>query len=320
VSNHILKDHLLQISNILFNRLIDMSHQPSAQLMGAYGIIVDQATHQVKVPDELSINDRAGIISKIVGFNHHHGFTGSTWNGLGAEFVKLCRTPDNLNQRILAIDKIYNLLHHGGQLTDYMDESDWIEDALNFRDNANPAQIFSQASPDVRAIIGRGSYVGQDRGNVGDLQKLFTACRRASVDKPGIECTLESGILKLVINFSNLLWTGKEWPDMAGKSAPWVIYGDKPCGQGRAMIDAGYVEQGPRKTTEIVVTDKGTHLEVYSNQSSVEVKKPINRQYNLAQDLIRAAISAMNGPLRVGSSISNIKPSYYSKQGRRVKL
>lgn len=189
----IFKDHINQLFAIVISRITDYEHTDMINIMSDYGIrfnedvrtAIEQGT---KIPssdnwwhglERLSLDDKVSLLSELSSLRHNYGTTDETWNvELSNSLIDIANYGSSLNSQIAAIDKMYNLLHHGGFIIDYMDEVKWLEDALHYRDNANPAQILSQASSRIRALIGRSSYYDMDRSQVDDLKILSTAVRR----------------------------------------------------------------------------------------------------------------------------------------------
>lgn len=288
LTGQILNDHLNQIAQILFNRLIDPDHQETAEILDTYNIISDDDGMQTILPDSLSLSDKADIIKRVVPFNHHHGFTGSTWVNLGREFVSLCNTAPGLNSQVSAIDRLYNMMHHGGLLADYMDERRWLEDALNYRDNANPAQIFRQASPEVRAIVGRSSYSGQNHKNVSDIDKLFTACRRIENRYPGMTTQVDKDILEIAIKHRMTYWTD------SGRMTPCILYGDEPNKSIETLINRNMIKLGESAIARVKISDTGRTLTITTSGQSKIIEKPI-KQFRFIENAISDAMIALYG-------------------------
>lgn len=311
LADHILRDHLNQLADILIERLPNIDDWEVQKVMYKYGLTVDEEYMLVGI-DKLTFKEKVSIIYDLVKINSHHDFTGDTWFSLGRTFLDLVRYGSGRKSKILAIDKLYNLLHHGGPIVDYMDESDWLEDALHIRDNANPAQLFALASPRVRALVGRSSYSGMKRGPVGDIAKIYTALRRASKGNPGIVVNqIDDEMLEVDVHFTPLfLKTG---------TAPWVAIGGKVNPAHQRFVDNGELTLGEPTVGSIYIEDAGNVFIVGNNQSSVAVRKPVNRQYSLAQDMIQAAIYTADGKdVRIGNAVADIKPSYNYRGGRRI--
>lgn len=313
IVNYITKDHLNQFANMLLNRVPDLDHEETTELLAQYGVGVDEETYQTTGLDKLDLRQKADLLRQVLAFDQKHGFTGDTWFGLTRTFLELVRAPKDLDSQILVADKIYNLLHHGGQITDYMDEKDWMEDALNYRDNANPAQIFAKASPRVRSLIGRASYSGMDRTPVGDIPKIHTALRR--VGRPGVEVKVNGNRIDVDVAFRDIL---------ANHEGEWFKF-PNPAWGGKLPQSASerpeLFQLGDWHKGQISIEDRGDSLVVSGGGTELPIPKPVNRQYGLAQDLVSAAASlASGGKLTRGSSISSIKDNYNYINGRRVRV
>lgn len=311
LAGHILNDHLDQFADILLDRLPDMENAEVLKVMYKYNVTMDPDSYKLIGVDKLSFKEKFFIISELVRIGRHHGFTGETWFGLGHAFLELAKMGSSRKSKILAIDKLYNLLHHGGMIVDYMDENDWLEDALHIRDNANPAQLFSLSSPRIRALIGRSSYSGMINKPVDDMAKIYTALRRASRN-PGININRSNNELIVTVDFQPLIYKGGNlnWSAIGGKIDP----------QHKKLVENGDITIGDKLRGEISIKDGGNAFIISAGGNSVNVKKPINRQYSLAKDMIQAAISVSKGrKLQIGHGISSIKPSYYYRNGLPVR-
>lgn len=309
MSGHILNDHLEQFANILLHRLPDMEDEEIKEIMFGYGITMDYDAYELLGVDKLSFQEKVSIIRKLVGIGRHHGFTGNTWFNLGRTFLELINTGSSIESRVLAIDKLYNLLHHGGMIVDYMDESDWLEDALHIRDNANPAQLFSLSSPRVRALIGRSSYTGMEYKPVDDIRKIYTALRRISKNRPGIDIYISDNKLIIVVDFIPLIYKNN--------STPWDAIGGKVPLSFQRLVDNGDITFGQKLRGKISIEDEGDSLIIGGIDGGADgkafVSKPINRQYLLAQDIIASAINIAK------SKKLNIKRSYFYRDNKLVK-
>jgi len=303
LAGYILQDHIDQFSNILLDRLPDMDNDDIISLMEQYGITMDDDFYFHGI-DKLLLSQKTSLISKLVNIKQHHGFTGDTWFDLGRVFLELVgRVGSSRQSKILAVDKVYNLLHHGGFIVDYMDESNWLEDALHIRDNANPAQLFALSSSRIRALIGRSSYSGMERGKVSDLRKMHSAFRRADED---VSLSLQDDQLTVTVDFTPTIFNGRP--------GPWNISGTEIPKMYQDLIDKGDLTLDKPLRGTIAIRDIGDQLEVISTNGTVTVDKPINRQYALATDMIQAAMSVAKGAeLTKGRSINHIKPSYYRR-------
>lgn len=295
LANHIIQDHLDQFGTILVDRLPNFDNETIIAFLEKYGISLDENYSMVGI-DKLSLQQKIEIISKLVAINDHFGFTDGTWFDIGKKFLDFVRTGKSTQAKILTIDKMYNMLHHSGILTDYMEENGWLEDALHIRDTANPAQIFALASPRVRSLIGRATYHGMANNAVSDIQKIYSAFRRIMKDNNDISLDVKDDRITLTVNFVVIEIHGMKF-NVTPSTAP----------------DAKeYIADGIRMKGVLSIRDEGDRFEITSPNDVVYVPKPINRQYHLASDMINAAMSTATGQdLRVGIGISNIKKKYY---------
>lgn len=312
VTNHIFNDHIDQLSLIALNRIADFEHPETAEILARNGIdIIDYAYIGI---DDIPAQQRIRMLEEILPFGHIFRFTGKTWFQLGRDIIKLAHTPPNLSARILAIDKIYNLLHHGGQLSDYMDESNWLEDALNIRDNANPPYLLSQTSRWVRELIGSALRHTGTASQITELQKLHTALRRAAKDGVSIKFTGD----KLLVSVRVTAIDPLDYESGMTRSYAW---GDELTEWQRLMIDSGRYKLGKQHTATMEIRETANKLILTAGGSTEELPKPINRQYHLATDIMLAtARVAFGEPIGRGLGVSNIKHSYFYKNKRPVKF
>lgn len=313
LGNYILDDHLNQLANILIRRLSD--EKPAVvQVQQKYGIKLNQHGMPINAT-ELPRDQQVALISELLPFESFGWFTGKTWCALGRSFLELAKPVTNLDSLIMAVDRLYNLMHHGGLITDFMDESNWLEDALNYRDNANFRQMLRKASSQVRTLVGRSAALGMDSSQVTDLQKLFTSFRREIRERDGIKVSLDGH--KLVVEVESYRYAF----DNNGQQVmlPVPVLGNK-----FSDLVARFVrEKGAYKvsggTSQAEISDHPNYLLIQTKFSALKVDKPINRQLKLANDLIWGLSGENEGHhLRYGIGASCIKPSYYYREGRRV--
>lgn len=159
IARYIYEDHMNQLSLILLNRWLSENNQQEYEDAGVrigeedFGTGFYIPTINDKDVLRLSFKDRAKLLERVVSYGHH-GFTGETWEGLANKYVQLADTnPKNLSQLILAIDRIYGLVHHGGAITDYFDEHAWLESALNMKAISSPQNMIMRASNRVRELL-----------------------------------------------------------------------------------------------------------------------------------------------------------------------
>lgn len=282
----ILTDHLNQLGKILIGRLADLDDEDTVGILQRHGVKITSYQHRGSEYqewsgiEELTLKQKIEAVAALVRQNKGTRFTGDTWFGLGKTFLELVKMGSSRQSRIMAIDKLYNLLHHGGFIVDYMDENDWLEDALHTRDVANPAQLFALASPRVRALIGRSSYSGMDRRPVDDISKLHTALRRVAQDN-GISIVRDQNRITITIEFTSML--------LGGRMLYYYI-GDEMPSRYQELLDKGLVTIGQTLRGTINIEDIGDKLIVSNDIGEVIVSKPINRQHELAGDLLRCTV------------------------------
>jgi hypothetical protein len=296
--NEIYLDHINQLSIIVFSRCTDLGNEDTVALLKSHGITFGD-DYEIYGIEDLDTQDRAKIMSWMIKNQPHHGFTGDTWYDLAQSVINLSNV-NGLSNRILAIDKMYGLMHHGGLITDYMDESKWIEDALNTRDNANPNQILGQSSRDVRSLIGPSSYHGESRSSVDDIDKLYTAFRRVTKNKKGIIVTKESN--------DTLRIDGQFTRD---KIKNWNV---PVPSWGGVISDTGYFEydgfeKGDMQSGRVWVEDTGKTFNIVNDINNVHVLKPIRSYHSLADDVL-FQVAKPGKTLSIGMSIGGIKKKY----------
>lgn len=195
-------------------------------------------------------------------------WAGKTWRGLCAEVLRAAKATSH-QQRVIAVDRLMNLLHHGGSITDYLDGSRWLPEALNYRDNASFLQLARRASGEVKKAIRMSSFIGADRTDVPVLKMLETAVLRCNSSRP--------------------MWSGIPWTTMKTS-----VVGNKIFI--RLNDDDSVMLVGTHKNDEIHFKDQNG-LEVPSlfsrrmlHPASVEperssIKLPITNYHNLVKDI-----------------------------------
>lgn len=275
IADIIYDDHMMQLGRIILNRISDPDHKETAKILNNYGVSFNEDFDLVGA-HKLSISDLISIISRLITFDHHFDITGKTWLKLSNVFVNIGSSVKTLHDKILAIDKIYGLLHHGGMITDYMDEK-WLEDALNTRDSATSAQIFANASSNVRSIIGRASYAGQMQTPVDDFDKVHTALLRVAKTDLGQfvkDVSIDKKSNKIVVSLKIV----KDAKELSGL---------------------------------VIVDNYDDKLVIRSKYGMASVFKPINYQHKLAMDIIAATkFAALKKRLVRGDFYGAIADSY----------
>ena len=301
----IIRDHADQIAKIVMERISDPEQEIVQNAMRLYGLY-DDDSYRIHGIDKLSLEDKIDYINLIKDYQPF-GFTGDTWRHL-AYFIANFRMPTGITDTVLAIDKIYNLLHHGGQIIDYMDESNWLEDALNYRDNSTLQQLARYASSNTRNIVGRGNLTG-DNKTVTENQKLWTSFRRrigpddkttkVDYDKATDTITV-SGMGYSIVDLKD----GKRFP------MTWAV--KNRVIEKFEQSEEFQVDRFPWSAT-VVPIPSGLQVN-YQNGTSSTVPLPITRQIRLATDIIHsAANSAARDNVDVGTGFGGLKPDYNYK-------
>jgi hypothetical protein len=321
VADMIYDDHINQLLNIILDRIIDTKHESTISLLDQYGLHITDDFEIIGL-DNLSLQDKAALLKEIIVFKHHHGFTGDTWFGLASKILELAYAGTSLDAKIRAIDHMYQMMHHGGQITDYMDESHWLEAALNYRDNANPQDMLARSSSWVRDLLGPYTLIHSARGNITELHKLYTATRRAAGGRE-IDITLNGGKLTLSAVVTPLLWNN-EYPRASRLKgyAPWISIGGF-ISKVQELVDLGMTKPGKSTRQQLTVALRPDRFVVQGPVNSVAVPLPVNRYYQFADDIIGILGNFARGKeeIRHGYGIGDIKESYYfDKNGRPVNL
>lgn len=208
------------------------------------------------------------------------GFAGETWRSIAAECLR-SSTASNHKQRVLAVDRLMGLLHHGGQITDHLDERKWLAQALNYRDNANPLQLAKYASSQVRQLIGRSAFIGMGQEPVSPLRMLATAIRRASVNHPNTEVIVNEPHITIKVDGT---FYGPPMHNTPDSSAGSFHAGGKLP---EFISKFGYVQigEGHGEITGTLNHDAIDFYDLYNNQKSA--KLPISDYYNTAYEITK---------------------------------
>ena len=193
LAGYIFDDHMNQLCQTIAGRILDLGHlndyyktkdksllrKGNLAVCPKYGIHLvlqdmpnSKKLHDPKTmayfkhwpyknPNEIAmlpIPQKGKFINELVRFRDGHAtsFTnvGGTWEKLATSFTQLAETnTNNLDAVILAIDQIYGLTHHNGQILDHFDERSWMEKALNTRTLTSPKNLLFHASPYIRELL-----------------------------------------------------------------------------------------------------------------------------------------------------------------------
>lgn len=190
VGTYIFQDHMHQLAKMIMCRLVDVEDLGvgNQKVCKKFRIRITAAsmkndssgTWPFADPDSdlsrLSLVQQSQFLSDLVEYRTEEDITagsGGVWESLASTFADLARTNiNNLNELVLVIDRIYGLTHHGGQVLDYFDESNWLEAALNNRTLTSPRNLLFHASPSVRELLTSASIGVATHEKVPLLQEL----------------------------------------------------------------------------------------------------------------------------------------------------
>lgn len=217
--SYVYRDHMEQLTRIIFNRLME---EDSLKVYRKWGIPLtpDSRSQSHYVLDKeavraVPLETRAAFLVDLLRQRRDEGVEGyftsndGAWAKLAAAYPELARAGGSIPSMIRAVDRIHGMTHHGGMLTDYFDERKWIEDALHVRSAGDPGQFLRYASSDVRALVGSALH-GSKPVDVSQLQQLGVALNK-SLGKSG-QATLKDGELQCWYEFRPKLlknWDGK---------------------------------------------------------------------------------------------------------------
>lgn len=187
--DYILNDLIRQLTNICaeryFNRSGDFLKRQN------YGEYEESSLDQLR-------SDPLGSKKKIAYFlqSVRDEATGGVWKYICTELLNAVNAFSH-RDKVVAVDRLMNMLHHGGEIIDYLDEYSWLSQALDYRDNASPAQLARFASGQVRDVVGA---VGGERGNIDPLRLLSTAIRRAASEYPNTSVSVDNNTIIIKCN------------------------------------------------------------------------------------------------------------------------
>ena len=207
-AGYVFNDHINQLVRLLSWRLIDCGPDsdpdagPDWPILGAgnqsvckaFGLHITKASlngdyirnTNKRWPfandniNKLTLSQKAKFIEELVRnrtdtpeTNELAARSGGAWEKLANNVIQLTKTnTNNLDALILAIDRIYGLTHHGGQILDHFDESGWLENALNTRTLTSPKNLLFHASPHIRELLTSASIGMPSHEAVSPLQEL----------------------------------------------------------------------------------------------------------------------------------------------------
>lgn len=224
-TEYIYNDLIRQYAKILIERFADTYVKGRERLYTVYGLAIEKDTKTDKISvkglDNLSISQQTELIKKVLKTRKlASSFTTATWKNLALKFLEVSNAQ-SLRDKILTIDRVYGFAHHGGLLTDYMDEKSWIDDALNFRARATIDQILSNASYGIKELIGHYGTVAKP---ITYLELLRVAIDRlVELENYDIECVEKDDKLIILANVN--YWESSGEPELqliVPKGRKWV--------------------------------------------------------------------------------------------------
>lgn len=185
--DYVLNDLIKQLTNICISRLG----------FTARGLLSDRLYHKGVSQDEIATSkkDIIHFLKNVVNTRSYEA-TDRVWQYIYAELLNAVDVT-TYREKIIAVDRLMNMLHHGGEIIDYLDQSDWLSHALNYRDNASPAQLARFASGKIREVVGT---IGGERGDVNPLKLLSTAIRRAASEYPNTTTSVDGDTIRIECN------------------------------------------------------------------------------------------------------------------------
>lgn len=269
--NYVLNDLVKQLVNILGGRFV---FGPTSANFEELDLTQPESKNKViKFLQSIAQNKR---LEASLGYVWKHIFT-ELLNAVNAS---------NHREKVVAIDRLMNMLHHGGEIIDYLDERSWLSEALNYRDNASPAQLARFASGQVREVVGR---VGGERGEVSTLRLLSTAVRRAASEYPNTTVDVQDNTINIKCS-GILLQDSDEFG--YGPDSIWFFAG----GSKQKLADRLGHDINARKVANADSLIVGKKLDIYRRSVIVFTDKfkesktyelPIKDYYKLANELVR---------------------------------
>ena len=124
--------------------------------------------------------DRVRVLNHISKSNMVNNQAGETWFGFIPVLDKMLRSllGGDLSRKILVLDKFYGLTHHGGMISDYLEDK-YLEYALHDRSFSSVRQMLPYCSSEVRRLA-RSSTIGSGNTAVDPLERVYTGFLRAN--------------------------------------------------------------------------------------------------------------------------------------------
>ena len=281
LAKYILTDHITQLTTHIAGRLLnDVDHQAICDQYGIPipdpdGLNTEQFKDNIR---KLSLTQQANFLREIASSRTQWqtgAGMGGIWHKHAATVARLASTNINdTNALVLAIDYIYGMAHHGGQITDHMDESGWLESALNTRTLTSPRNLLFHASPHIRELLTSASIGVPKHEKVSLLQELEVILARLAKSNQLFDYSYEIGEELNEFTFSLKLRRATKEPSVgraykleSWKMADYYKWGelynhdysqDKECVQTIYGLLTGKRQAGPPPTftSKILLFDK----------------------------------------------------------------
>lgn len=281
--NYILNDLVKQLVNICAERFFTWPSPGGRISNGPAGDFLKRRGYgdyeEADLSQSESKNKVADFLRSVI--NKKTNESGGVWKHICAELLNALNAYSH-REKVVAIDRLMNMLHHGGEIIEYLDERSWLSQALNYRDNASPAQLARFASGQVREVVGN---VGGERGEISTLRLLSTAVRRAASEYPNTIVNVSKDSIE--IKCSGILLQDRD--DFGyGPGSIWFFAGGSKTkladrlghdSNARKVAEADSLIIGKLSRNAIIFTDKFKETKTIS--------LPINDYYRTANYLVR---------------------------------
>jgi hypothetical protein len=276
----ILNDLIKQLTNICISRLGSTTR----------ALLSDRWYYKGLSQDEVAVSkkDIAEFLKNVIDTRSYKAVD-RVWQHIYAELLDAVNATTH-REKIIAVDRLMNMLHHGGEIIDYLDQSNWLSHALNYRDNASPIQLARFASSKVREAVG---MVGGERGDISPLKLLSTAIRRAASEYPNTIVSVEGDTIRIECS-GVLLQDSGEFG--YGPDSTWFYAGgSKHKLADRLGRDANAIKVANTNSYIIGVRtrkhglDRITFTDKFRSVKTVDI--PIQNYYQLARYLIQWLVS-----------------------------
>lgn len=168
IANYIYNDHMKQLASYIIDKFGDRRKKYVRNILKYEGDTIAAAAEIIKYYFRTrDPNEYASMPTNT---------TPDMLDILPKQYLKLVQAQ-TLREKILAIDKIHNMRHMGGRVSDYFEEP-WLKDALNIRVSAQMPEILNRASGTVRELLTSAQYGIIGKTQVSEAEKLVTAIIR----------------------------------------------------------------------------------------------------------------------------------------------